>query len=248
MAVTLNSLSCNILAWHALAPGYNNQQQWQAWAQQPSLTLESGDIPKFDAIPMMMRRRMSLNSKMAVQAALTLCQDDACQVDSVIFTSRHGELGRTMETIVDLNQGEEASPMAFSQSVHNTAAGLFTIASKRKVPAISLASGNNSFAAGWVEACMYLKLNPTHRVLLVDFDQPLPDYFAQFQTTEHPGYAVALLLEAGNQISLSSQRLIEAGDTATCPMALSFLHGYLSEMTQWQQINQQQVWHWQQDA
>ena len=71
---------------------------------------------------------MSALSKMAVQVALQTAGDE--RPDFLIFCSRHGELVRTRELLGSVVGGSELSPTGFSQSVHNTSAGLYTIIAK----------------------------------------------------------------------------------------------------------------------
>jgi hypothetical protein len=191
----------NIIGWLALSPGLNNKENWQNWLDKSKLWPDEANQVPADLIPPMMRRRMSRLSKIAVQAALQLSQDQL--VDYIIFASRHGELTRTVKLLEDIMNGDDASPLAFSQSVHNTAAGLFTIASKRATPATSLAAGENSLSSALIEAYCYLAENPDHNVLLVDFDEPLPELYHQYETQSFQSYALALLITSGMDYSLT---------------------------------------------
>ena len=168
----------NIKGWLALSPGMNNNEHWQNWLDKSKLWSDEAEQVPADLIPPMMRRRMSHLSKIAVQTALQISQDKP--VDYIVFASRHGELTRTVKLLEDIMNGGDASPMAFSQSVHNTAAGLFTIASKRATPVTSLAAVENSLSSALIEAYCYLAENPDHNVLLVDFDEPLPDDYSEY--------------------------------------------------------------------
>ncbi len=78
---------------------------------------------------------MSEVSKLAVQVAMDITVEE--NIDYIIFTSQHGELKTTLELLVSCAKGEPLSPTAFSQSVHNTASGLFTITTKRETPSTS---------------------------------------------------------------------------------------------------------------
>jgi len=191
----------NIKDWLALSPGLSNKEDWQNWLDKSKLWPGEADQVPADLIPPMMRRRMSHLSKIAVQTALQISQDKP--VDYIVFASRHGELTRTVKLLEDIMNGEDASPMAFSQSVHNTAAGLFTIASKRATPVTSLAAVENSLSSALIEAYCYLAENPEHNVLLVDFDEPLPALYQQYETQNYQSYALALLITSGVDYSLT---------------------------------------------
>ena len=197
----MSSINFNINKWIALSPGLLNKEEWlewslndQKWPCEPSL------VPA-NLIKPMMRRRMSSLSKLALQAALQVSVDQ--EIDYIIFSSRHGELTRTVKLIEDIMAGEDASPMAFSQSVHNTAAGLFTIATNRAIPVTSLAAVESTLHHALIEASVYLQENSDASVLLVDFDEPLPNPYQKYEHQTYQGYAFASILTTGEQYQLS---------------------------------------------
>ena len=202
----VTKLTINIDEWCALSPGLISASDWSEWSkhkkQWPS---ELTPVPA-NLIKPMIRRRMSSLSKLALQSSLRLSQDK--QIDYIIFSSRHGELTRTVKLIKEIMAGEEASPIAFSQSVHNTASGLFTILTQRATPVTSISALEGPFRSAFVEAFIYLQDNPKHKVLLVDFDEPLP---APYQSQEdegnkqYQGYALSLILSHGHDFSISWQ-------------------------------------------
>jgi hypothetical protein len=61
------------------------------------------------------------------------------------------------------------SPTKFHNSVHNAAAGYWTIAAECTRPYTSLSAGEQSFGAGLLEACMQA-LSENENVLLVAYD------------------------------------------------------------------------------
>lgn len=200
----MDNIEFNIKNWLALSPGLINRDDWQQWRDTdkkwPTETIKIPD----NLIPSMMRRRMSRLSKIALQAALQISQDQP--IDFIVFSSRHAELTRTVTLLEDIIQGEDASPLAFSQSVHNTAAGLFTISSHRAIPVTSLTAVDNCLPNAMIEAYCYLAENPQHTVLVVDFDETLPELYQQYEEQQYPIYALALLLESGDDYSLSCQQ------------------------------------------
>lgn len=201
--------------------------------------------PSFELIPAMQRRRMSYLSKLAVQTALAITKDT--HIDYAIFSSRHGELFRTVTLIQDILKGEEASPMVFSQSVHNTASGLFTITAKRPVPVTSISASQDSLHNGLIEAYSYLENNPEHKVLLVDFDEQLPSIYAQYQTLFHPGYSLGLILSKGADFQIIREQNI-TGEITQNPQALSLIKGLNKDSTtiekNWQIYSKKYCWKW----
>lgn len=200
----MNTISFNIEHWHALSPGLTTPEEWQGYTDHAS----ESEKPSLEVnlVPAMMRRRMSPLSKIALQTAIHLHQSSSSNFDYLIFSSRHGELPRTVELLQQVLQGEEASPMAFSQSVHNTSAGLFTIATKSPIPATSLAGCESSLHNALIEASAYLSENPQHKILLIDFDAPLPKPYDQFESIPTPPlYALGLVLSSGSQTQINWQ-------------------------------------------
>lgn len=200
----MSTIAFNIEQWHALSPGFSTPDDWRHYR---SFNTDSENASlELNLIPAMMRRRMSPLSKIALQAAIHLQQSSTSEFDYLIFSSRHGELPRTVELLQQVLQGEEASPMAFSQSVHNTSAGLFTIATKSPIPATSLAGCESSLHHALIEASAYLSENPQHKILLIDFDAPLPKPYDQFESQPTPPlYALGLILTSGTQTQITWQ-------------------------------------------
>ena len=231
----------NIKGWLALSPGLNTREQWQHWLDNSKQwPAEDNHVPA-NLIPPMQRRRMSSLSKITVQAALQLSQNQP--VDYIIFASRHGELTRTVTLLEDIISGQDASPMAFSQSVHNTAAGLFTIASKRATPVTSLAATENSLSSALIEAYCYLAENPDHNVLLVDFDEPLPALYQQYETQDYQYYALALLITSGADYSLTITEKAQK-IASKMPHALDFIDFLINQDKQQMIQGRCKQWIW----
>ncbi|MEZ9232399.1 beta-ketoacyl synthase chain length factor [Vibrio amylolyticus] len=235
-------LACfNIIDHFALSAGLTQADQWQQWAK----TLDWPQDSQVDVhhIPPMMRRRMSSLSKLAVQTALELLAKH--DIDYLVFASRHGELKRSANLIKDIVQGEEASPMAFSQSVHNTAAGLTTIAAKKAIPATSIAAGLNTFQSAIIDAWLYLTEHPNHKVLVIDFDEPAPEPYHQYEQNEYQGYALGMVLNHGDTIAITAEQdKKQASATNTLPQGLDFLQYYLNDHREWRLNNNLQGWTW----
>lgn len=219
--------SLDILDWRAIAPGVNNCADWIQWAQFSGVDAFSGEIPKSGQIPMMSARRMSIGSRLAVDAGLSLLSKH--QADAAIFTSRHGELERTGRILHALAEDAAISPTEFSMSVHNTAAGWLTIISKNPLPVASLAAGTDSFQQGLLEAQSMLA-GGASSIMLIDFDGEIPSLYAESVNSEFLPYAMAIILTAGD--TLQCQRISKTcvTDQSALPQGLQFLRGYLSSL------------------
>lgn len=209
--------------WAARAPNILTVDDWQRWASAP--TLPTGpEALKRNLVPPTISRRASRVSQYALESALELIGDDI--PDYGVFASRHGEIGHTVELLQSIANNEPLSPTAFSQSVHNTAAGLFTIIKKSHMKTTSICAGTFTFDMALLEASTYLKVNPSHKVLLVCFDQSLPDYY-QKELTEHSvDYSLALLLTTDDGLEGSPKP--NNPELGSWPRALAFLQNFLS--------------------
>ena len=242
----MNTIHFNIDHWIALAPGLTTLDDWQTWANNSQLI--DPQPPATDKIPPMMRRRMSPLSKLALQAAITITETN--NIDYIVFASRHGELHRTVNLIKDIINGDDASPIAFSQSVHNTAAGLYTIATHQPLAVTSLAGGENTLHMALIETGCYLSQHPHHRVLIVDFDQPLPNEYQHFEQHQYPSFALAMVISYGdnNQLCWQSTPQVdrERHPSVDCyPQTLTVIKHLANKDSQWSIHSQTQQWQWQ---
>lgn len=194
-----------------------------------------------DLIPALHRRRMSTLSKMAVQVALEAAA--AQPPDFLVFCSQHGELNRTRELLTAIVGRTELSPASFSQSVHNAAVGLFSIITASRVPATSLAAGAGTFVYGWIEAEAFLATNPGERVLLVSYDEPVPEEYRPFTTHDQRTHALALVLgaAASGGLTLASSA---AGEEERRPVGPLFLAWALSAYPDFAVTAGGQGWVW----
>ena len=118
------------------------------------------------------RRRAPETVAVALEVALAACEHagaDPAQLPSV-FTSMHGDLAITDYMCATLADDPRAiSPTKFHNSVHNAAAGYWTIGTGCNQPATALSSGNASFALGLLEALAQLASGDA-AVLLAGYD------------------------------------------------------------------------------
>lgn len=145
-------------------------------------------------MPALLRRRLGFLGRMALSVAWR-CADGEPALPSV-FASRHGELDRTVELLQSLARREPLSPTEFSLSVHNSAAGLFSIARRDRSPASAVAAGEDSLAAGMLEGIGLLADGqPQALVVYADADPPAP--YRGHIGVGSPVFAVAILLRCG---------------------------------------------------
>jgi len=130
--------------------------------------------PSPELLPPNERRRAPGSVAVALEAATAACR--AAGVDPAalpsVFASTHGDLGITDYICATLASDASAlSPTRFHNSVHNAAAGYWTIGAGSHAPATAISSRDASFAQGLVEAMSQLWAGAP-RVLLVAYDAP----------------------------------------------------------------------------
>lgn len=239
----MDKIRFNIECWQALSPGLMSVDDWKTWAAQGQCWPETVVAVPTPDIPAMLRRRMSSLSKLAVQTAIELSKDN--NIDFIIFSSRHGEIQRTSKLLMDILQGKDGSPTIFSQSVHNTAAGLFTIAAKHEIASVAIAAGEHSLHSAMIEAYSYLSDNPNHRVLLVDCDDPLPVPYDQYDSKTYQRVALGMILSAGEQYTLrwQAKNRVDA-NTFNHPQTLDVIANLACDHSSWKVTGQRMDWYW----
>ncbi len=184
-------LTFTICSWGAWSPRYQQATDWQNW-QEARLSHDSDlpNAPKLAQVPAMQRRRYSALTKMQLEAAF---QCDAPQQCRTIFSSRHGELNRTLGLLDNVVNREALSPTAFSQSVHNTASGIYSILKDNRSSSTSIAAGEETLYQALVEAYAQLHEDPTP-LLLVFGDEPVPQVYSQFTNEPELPLSMAFVL------------------------------------------------------
>ncbi len=145
-------------------------------------------------IPGSLKRRCSPLTKMALSVANEAMSEVSLKGDvPTVFASRHGESSTTASLLRDLSCNMPISPMDFSLSVHNTASGIHSISHKAEGPSSAIAAGDETFICGLVDAALQLKESASPRILLLAYDELVPDIFGDVADNTSV-YAVGLLM------------------------------------------------------
>jgi len=133
---------------------------------------ETAARPQPRLLPPNERRRAPESVAVALEVALAACNDagaDPAQLPSV-FASTHGDLAITDYMCATLAQDPAAlSPIRFHNSVHNAAAGYWTIGNACTAATTAISAFDASFALGLVEALSQLDAG-ADAVLLAGYD------------------------------------------------------------------------------
>lgn len=164
--------------------------------------------PEATLLPPNERRRSSDCVRWAVhvaQEAIAQSDLDPREVPTV-FASSGGEMGVLDTLCRTLAEPERViSPTLFHQSVHNTAAGYWGIATTSQQSSTALSCFDDSFAAGLLEAItfVYVEQRP---MLLVAYDLAVPAPLSEARPIA-TGFAVALVLAPPSDCSLAGMHL-----------------------------------------
>ncbi|RNF83930.1 beta-ketoacyl synthase chain length factor [Montanilutibacter psychrotolerans] len=144
----------------------------QAYARGGTLPTDAATRPSPQLLAPNERRRAPETVAVALEVALAACTQagrDPATLPSV-FTSVHGDLTITdyiCTTLADAPQS--VSPTRFHNSVHNAAAGYWTIGAGCMHPTTAISAFDASYAQGLIEAMVQLA-SGSEAVLLVGYD------------------------------------------------------------------------------
>jgi 3-oxoacyl-(acyl-carrier-protein) synthase len=125
----------------------------------------------------------------------------------VIVGSAFGELTTTMEMLHELATERAISPFRFHNSVHNTASGYLSIANANRLPATSVAAGDDTVSMVVLEA-LTLLAERGGRVLAVVADEALPTTMSG-QRTQPLAAAMVLGAPGGSSEAPALAQLVE---------------------------------------
>lgn len=150
--------------------------------------------PLGDCLPATERRRATGVTRLALDTASEALGDTDPTAITAVFASSGGEV-EVIHGIFEQLAGNDRrlSPTAFHNSVHNAAAGYWSIASGSRHPAESLCAYDDSFGVGLAEALLRCA-DGERQVLLVAYDLPPLLPIAEFRPISQP-FAVALLFD-----------------------------------------------------
>jgi hypothetical protein len=221
--------------------------EWAAW------TSAEGARHIADIAPLL-RRRMSPLARMAVAVGLECCHKAGLSpaAPRVVFASRHGEMGVTVDLLNQMAAGETLSPTGFSNSVHHAAAGYWSLAMGNRQATRAVAGGEASFCYGFLDAIGMLGEADRSPVLLIVADDQVPPPFEAVSGQLKAPYAAAFLLAPAkpaeaHAFSFAMRRCVDtpvADDRQPGIPALDFLQWHLKGDTSLELVLSQRSWRW----
>lgn len=216
--------------------------RWSVWKDGAA----NSALPDVGFVESTLRRKLSSLAKISLKVANDCAGDIPCV--HLVYASRHGDLNRTTAMLTDLADEEQLSPTAFSMSVLNAFAGVYSISKNEQMPSISLSAGESSFGFGLLEACLQLASNPETPVLFVYSDEPAPSIYGVSKEEFDP-HAIAILLsnEASIKVACEMASSEKVGSEAPSNLnvqSYAFLDCLNGTHSQWQ--GEGRIWTWSQ--
>ncbi|MGJ0486098.1 MAG: beta-ketoacyl synthase chain length factor [Methylomicrobium sp.] len=231
-------------AWGTWVSGLNGKQDWHGLRRDlPPFGQVSAKIPDF--IPKLQQRRLSPLAR-AVFNAIDQCLTPGETLPTV-FSSAHGEVGKALKMLKMIQAREELSPTAFSLSVHNAIAGLYSIAYRNQQEITVVAPGREGIAPAFIEA-LGLLAESAEQVLVVLYDEPIAEFYpvAPFKLNAEFTCALALRLSlSGEGIPLRLSRVSEWKEKGEQPLQLPlFIDFLLGDQDEASMAFQGSSWRW----
>jgi len=162
--------------------------------------------PAYPLLVARARRFTSLVTQMHIEVCGAVSPDRA-DPPMAVFATCHGEIQTAERLIADFREARAVSSARFALSVHNTASGVYSVATGSRA-ATTTVTGANAIAAGWLEASLVVQ--QTERpVLLSIADEPVPAVFCG--PVAPAGVAAAFLLGAASRAGRHVELAIAPG-------------------------------------
>lgn len=246
--------SLNITQWHVVCHKPMSVEDWQQGEQHwiDVVAKRESCTPKLAFLPPLKRRRLSDSARLFFEAAWPLTEQNA-QLP-VVYASSNSEINRSFALWQSLLQEGDVSPTSFSLSVHNALVGQWSEMRQVKSETTAITAQKDNLESALLEA--YLLLNDgASQVLVVVTETPLyADYKATPITRQPFAYALAMVVEPGEQyqLSLQQQACEQAGKNETnftaagyqIDNALLWVKQQHLGASQWRTPSNQGYWQW----
>lgn len=190
-----------------------------------------GELPVYqpNLLPPNERRRASPTVRMAfrVAEAATAASSIAASELASVFSSADGDLSIAQRICIALAGAQRfISPTDFHNSVHNAAAGYWSIASAAHGPSTAIAAFDHSFAVGLQEALGMVAIEQTP-TLLVAYDVPAPMPLLSKRPVRDPVGVALILTPQATTNTLARITAVAATSPAYEPRPQAALHSLL---------------------
>ena len=162
-------------------------EKWAAWQATPE-----APRPDVSFVPPLARRRLTGVERAALAVAKAVYPDSPPPEGlPVVFASRWGEIGTTIDLMRQFHDDGEMSPAGFSVSVHNAAPGAFSLFTRNRAGYTAIAARRRTLSSGFLEA-----LAQRTRTLFVYAEEATPEFYRPAFGPAQEAVAVAVLMDS----------------------------------------------------
>ncbi|MDP8033762.1 beta-ketoacyl synthase chain length factor [Pasteurella atlantica] len=232
MKTMICDFSINICNWRMVSNKILSPEDWQLGEYHWIKHSDNWDDfqPKLAFLPPLKRRRLSPATRLFFEAAWDLVAEDPNI--PVVYASLNSEINRSFALWQELLKEGDISPTSFSLSVHNALIGQWSELRKVTQEMTALCALKDNLETAIMEA--YLMLNEgAEKVLVAVCEFPLDEQYNVQPISRLPfGYALALVIEKGDQYHLSLHN--QSTENDNLDNALSFVKNKQLNSTSWQ--------------
>ncbi|MBN2342649.1 MAG: beta-ketoacyl synthase chain length factor [Deltaproteobacteria bacterium] len=218
-----------LLDWTGRAAGLEDRQTFRNWVSEPyAVDCEPSYKPPCKAVQARLRGKSSTLSRLVMEPFFELTERlniPASDVD-MVFASRFGEI-QVLETLFEsIFTKDTVSPLDFCNSVHHTATGYASIASKNQQLSRTVSANEQTFGAALFEAYALVVTGKSNTVMVLAADEKVPELFRQEGHCEC-SFGVALAIsavdactafEATGRLRISYDDVVQAYQRAESPV------------------------------
>ncbi len=234
----------SVTAWNAVSHCCNSKKTWQQYFQNENQN-DSSSVPDsvdLSFLPAIKRRRLSNMARLMFAAAWPLLDEN--EVCPVVFVSFDGEVNRSLQLWNELLAEECLSPTSFALSVHNAVIGQWSLFRQDTSESTALSAKHSALEVGVVEACGLL-IDGAHRVIVVIAEDPIADDDLKNVEKAPFPYALVMLIEKGDQVSLTfDSTLTSSGTPSYYQSSFAWIQNQISGQQQWSCAATSGTWHW----
>lgn len=192
---------------------------WSGWTPDPHIlgrpattgnNIRCSDQPDASSVPPLLRRRLNPMGRACISEMLRHLAPR--ENIPIVFTSRHGDIERTLKVLTGLAQDQPTSPMDFSLAVHNAIAGVLSIHYGITANISSVAASEGQVVPTLLEALGLLSPS-CPRVLCLICDVTLPAIYRKPGDAGSPTFAACFTVATAgsNSLQLVHEHAAEPG-------------------------------------
>lgn len=178
----------------AWAPGVETPEEWAEWKSGKREILREALTPKLPFVDMLLRRRLSMVTKMAVYVNHIV--SEGLPLVKITFSSEYGEIRQQFKISQKLIELNTVTPANFSLSVFNAPVSCSTIVEGNMSGYSASYSGANSFEFGLRDCVNGMLCEGDSERVFVFSDELIPGAYSTISDYPNVPFALALRLSS----------------------------------------------------